>query len=67
MFFFRTGERVPLVTTPICERPTWTQSPCARRLVALELEPDEHPLWMRAPLEERLPADEVVRPCRPSP
>ena len=30
------------------------------RLVALELEPDEHPLRMRAPLEERVAADEVV-------
>ena len=54
MFFFSTGERVPLVTTPTGGGPTCTHSPCAVRLVARELEPDELPLRMRAPLGERL-------------
>ena len=60
MFFFSTGERVPLVTTPTWWRPTWTQSPCAGGLVPFQLEADEHPLRMLTPLRERLLADEVV-------
>ena len=60
MFFFRIGERVPLVITPTCCAADVHAVAVPGRLVALELEPDEHPLRMRAPLEQRVAADEVV-------
>ncbi len=56
----RSGERIPLVTTPTWGRPTWTQSPWPSRLVPRELEPDEDALRMRASFGERFRADELV-------
>ena len=60
MFFFSTGERVPDVTTPTCERPTWTQSPWPAVSLPSSSSPTRRALRVRAPLGERLAADEVV-------
>ena len=60
MVFFRIGERVALVTTPIWARPTWTQSPWPTGFLALHLQADQRPLRMLLPPQQRLAADEVL-------
>ena len=60
MFFFSTGDRVPLVTTPTCVPADMHAVAVPAGSLPFQLEPDEHALRMRAPFASASLADEVV-------
>ena len=60
MFLRRIGERVALVISPTCRRPTCTQSPFDPGLFARELQPHQLALRVGLAPDQRLLADEVI-------
>ena len=60
MFWPSTGERIDEVTTPICGRPTCTQSPWPTSTLPDDLQPDQLSRRMFLAADQRRAADEIV-------